>query len=79
MSSLRPLSARLRRRSTAKTVETLTELLDALTRERQDLRASGAGSLTLERNRQTIAQVQWELSYALIARYLAPSVQRNAA
>jgi hypothetical protein len=47
----------------------LTDLLSALTVERQALRASDAGSVKLERNRVAIARAQWELSYALIERY----------
>ena len=54
MTSLRPI--RFRRRGTAKTVESLTEHLGALTLERQDLRASDAGSVKLERNRHAPAQ-----------------------
>jgi hypothetical protein len=54
-------------------------LLDMLTRERQDLRTTGAGALTLERNRVTIANVQWELSYALIDRHLPGRRAQDAA
>jgi hypothetical protein len=67
MTPLRPI--RFRRSRTAKTVEALTDLLSALTVERQALRASDAGSVKLERNRVAIARAQWELSYALIERY----------
>jgi hypothetical protein len=67
MTPLRPI--RFRRSRTAKTVEALTDLLSALTVERQALRASAAGSMKLERNRVAIARAQWELSYALIERY----------
>jgi hypothetical protein len=67
MTPLRPL--RFRRSRTAKTVESLTDLLGALTAERQALRASEAGSVKLERNRIAIARAQWELSHALIERY----------
>jgi hypothetical protein len=78
MTSLRPL--RFRRRRAPSTVETLTELLGSLTRERQELRASKAGSTVLERNRIAIARTQWELSYALIERYLPkPAAAQNAA
>jgi hypothetical protein len=78
MTSLRPL--RFRRRRAASTVETLTELLGSLTRERQDLRASKAGSTVLEQNRIAIARAQWELSYALIDRYLPnPAAAQSAA
>ena len=68
MTSLRPL--RFRRRRTALTVELLTEQLGTLTLERQQLRASDAGSVALERNRVAIARAQWDLSHALIERYL---------
>jgi hypothetical protein len=68
MTSMRPL--RFRRRRTAHTVESLTEQLRALTCERQTLRASDAGSTALERNRVAIARAQWDLSHALIERYL---------
>jgi hypothetical protein len=67
MTPLRPI--KFRRSRTAKTVEALTDLLSALTVERQALRASDAGSVKLERNRVAIARAQWELSYALIERY----------
>ncbi len=78
MSSLRPL--RFPRRHTSPTVESLTERLDVLTRERQDLRANDAGSVALEQNRVAIAQAQRELSYALIERYLPkPTVAQSAA
>lgn len=67
MTPLRPL--RFRRSRSAKTVEALTDLLSALTVERQALRASTAGSVKLERNRIAIARAQWELSHALIERH----------
>ena len=78
MSTLRPL--RFRRRRTSPTVESLADQLGALTRERQDLRASDAGSVELEQNRVAIARAQWDLSYALIERYLPkPAVEQSAA
>jgi hypothetical protein len=77
MTSLRPL--RFRRRRTAQNVETLTELLGNLTLERQALRASDAGSVDLERNRVAIARAQWELSHALIERYLPKPAAQSAA
>jgi hypothetical protein len=78
MTPLRPL--RFRRSRTAKTVESLTDLLGALTVERQTLRASDAGSIKLERNRVAIARAQWELSHALIERYspVEPAAQSAA-
>jgi hypothetical protein len=64
----------------AQTVEALTELLGSLTLERQALRASDAGSVTLERNRVAIARAQWDLSHALIQRHLPDSAAaQNAA
>ncbi len=60
------------------TVESLNELLCALTCERQELRATGAGSVALERNRVAIAGAQWELSYALIERYLPQPIAAAA-
>ena len=77
MTSLRPL--RFRRRRTAQNVETLTELLGNLTLERQALRASEASSVALERNRVAIARAQWELSHALIERYLPKPAAQSAA
>ena len=71
MTPLRPI--RFRRSRTAKTVESLTDLLSALAVERQALRASQAGSIKLERNRIAIARAQWELSHALIERH-SPAV-----
>ena len=68
MTSMRPL--RFRRHRAPDTVESLTELLRLLTTERQSLRASEAGSVALERNRVAITRAQWELSHALIERYL---------
>lgn len=70
MTSLRPI--RFRRSRTAKTVESLTDLLSVLAVERQALRASDAGSMKLERNRIAIARAQWELSHALIERHSLP-------
>jgi hypothetical protein len=72
MSALRPLSFRFRPRRVTPTVESLNDRLGMLTRQRQELRAAGAGSVALERNRVAIAGAQWELSYALIERYLPP-------
>ncbi|HKB20649.1 MAG TPA: hypothetical protein VKC65_06500 [Gaiellaceae bacterium] len=78
MTPLRPI--RFRRSRTAKTVESLTDVLSALTVERQELRASDAGSVKLERNRLAIARAQWELSYALIERHApAEAVAQSAA
>jgi len=78
MTSLPPI--RFKRRRAAHTVESLTELLSSLTLERQALRASEAGSVDLERNRMAIAKAQWDLSYALIERYVpGPAAAQSAA
>jgi hypothetical protein len=80
MSALRPLSFRFRPRRVTPTVESLNEQLGMLTRQRQELRATGAGAVALERNRVAIAGAQWELSYALIQRYLPqPAAAQSAA
>jgi hypothetical protein len=50
-------------------VETLQTTLEALVRERQQLRSTGAGPVELERNREAIVERQRELGIALIARY----------
>ncbi len=44
-----------------------------LTADRQRLRDQGAAATKLERNRVKLARKQWELSHALIARYLPGS------
>lgn len=46
------------------------EQITVLTAERQRLRDLDAGSVRLERNRVKLARAQWELSHALIERYL---------
>jgi hypothetical protein len=52
------------------TVEQLLEEIGALVAERQRLRRDHAPDLALEENRRAIARLQWELSHALIERYL---------
>jgi hypothetical protein len=52
------------------TVEKLLDEIGALVAERQRLRREHADRFTLEENRRAIAERQWELSRALIARYL---------
>ena len=52
------------------TVEQLLEEIGALVAERQRLRRDQAPQLALEENRRAIARLQWELSHALIQRYL---------
>ena len=59
--------------------ETLTQLHTTLVDERQQLRREGAPAEELERNRLAIVQCQWELSRALIQRYLAPAAAPSAA
>ena len=51
-------------------VEALLLRLEALTRERQDLRVDLAEARMLEQNRLAIVEAQWDLSHALIRRYL---------
>ena len=52
------------------TVEKLLEEIGALVAERQRLRRENAPRAPLETNRREIARLQWELSHALIERYL---------
>ena len=51
------------------TVEAVSALIGELVRERQELRALGAGADLLEHNRRRIVDLQRELSRALIERY----------
>lgn len=57
-------------RPALRSVEELQRVLENLTAERQRLRAVAADADALEGNRREIMATQWELSYALIARYL---------
>jgi hypothetical protein len=57
-------------RTDIRSVEDLQRTLDGLSAERQRLRADSAEPEVLEQNRHEIMATQWELSYALIARYL---------
>jgi hypothetical protein len=57
-------------RTDIRSVEDLQRALDSLSAERQRLRAASADPEVLEDNRREIMATQWELSYALIARYL---------
>jgi hypothetical protein len=59
-------------------VEALQERIGAITTERQELRFRGAGQSELEHNRRCLAEAQWQLSQALIARYL-PTLTTQAA
>ena len=77
--ALRPLRpSRFRRAATRPSVETLMEQISELTSERQRLRDLGAPPAKLERNRIKLARKQWELSHALIERYL-PAAQHSQA
>ena len=76
MTTLRPIA--MRRLPTRETVESLTQHISTLTTERQALRTNGATETALERNRVQIARAQWELSYALIERYLPNSAEQAA-
>jgi len=60
-------------------LESLSQLHTTLVDERQQLRRSGAPSEELERNRLAIVRCQWELSRALIERYLPPAAAPSAA
>ena len=70
--TLRRLSvpSRFRRGHSRPTVEALQEEISSLTAERQNLRDQGVNGSLLERNRLKLARKQWELSHALIDRYL---------
>jgi hypothetical protein len=71
---LRPATpSRFRRGRTHHTVEALLDEISGLTAERQRLRERGADATRLERNRVKLARAQWELSHALIERYLPAS------
>jgi hypothetical protein len=68
---LRPATpSRFRRGNTLPSVEVLLEEISRLTAERQRLRERGVGAVKLERNRVKLARAQWQLSHALIERYL---------
>jgi hypothetical protein len=70
--TLRPHSipSRFRRGRSRLTVEDLLEQIAGLTADRQSLRDRGINGSRLERNRVRLARKQWELSHALIDRYL---------
>jgi hypothetical protein len=71
---LRPVvPSRFRRGHSRPTVEALLEQIADLTAERQRLRDEGVNGSRLERNRVKLARTQWELSHALIERYLPQS------
>jgi hypothetical protein len=62
--------SRFRRRQARRSVEALMGEISSLTAERQRLRDRGVKESRLERNRVKLARTQWELSHALIDRYL---------
>jgi hypothetical protein len=68
--ALRPVAPRRFRRERRRLgVEALEARVAALALERQELRAEGAPSAALERNRFALAHAQWELSHALIEQH----------
>jgi hypothetical protein len=68
---LRPARpTRFRRGHSRPSVEVLLTEIASLTTERQRLREQGVNGSRLERNRVKLARKQWQLSYALIDRYL---------
>jgi hypothetical protein len=71
--------SRFRRGPRRPTVENLMDQIRELTAERQLLRDGGASNRKLERNRVKLARTQWELSHALIERYLPAAVEQHAA
>jgi hypothetical protein len=73
---LRPtVPSRFRRGHARRSVETLLGEISELTMERQRLRDAGVNGARLERNRVKLARKQWELSHALIERYLSSDSQ----
>jgi hypothetical protein len=76
---LRPATpSRFRRGQTRPSVEVLLQEIAELTAQRQLLRERGVDATKLERNRVKLARAQWELSHALIERYL-PATHSQAA
>jgi hypothetical protein len=57
----------------------LKDLHTKLVNERQQLRSKGAPADELERNRLAIVSCQWDLSRALIERYLEPGAAAASA
>lgn len=77
--ALRPhLPSRFRRGQKRVSVEVLMQEITMLTSDRQRLRDQGASAAKLERNRLKLARKQWELSHALIERYLPGTDSRAA-
>jgi hypothetical protein len=77
--ALRPVPSRFRRVSKRATVEALLTEIAELTAERQRLRADNSSPAKLERNRIKLVRRQWELSHALIERYLPRTDEQHAA
>jgi hypothetical protein len=78
--ALRPLHLpRFRRSRVRLSVEALALRHQELVQERQELRSAAASDATLERNRVQIARCQFELSHALIERYLPRDASEHAA
>jgi hypothetical protein len=77
--TLRRLASARPRRTGQTDLEGLKELHTTLVDERQQLRSNGAPAEELERNRLAIVNCQWELSRALIERYLEPSAAAPSA
>jgi hypothetical protein len=76
---LRPaIPSRFRRGHNRPSVEALLAEISALTAERQRLREQGVDAARLERNRVKLVRKQWELSHALIERYLPAAHSRAA-
>jgi len=65
-----PIPTLMRSATRELSVEALLQQLEELTRERQDLRLDDARPRVLERNRLAIVEAQWDLSRALIRRYV---------
>jgi hypothetical protein len=65
-----PIPTLMRSATREPSVEALLLRLEGLTRERQELRQGLAEAPKLERNRLAIVEAQWDLSRALIRRYL---------
>ena len=65
-----PIPTLMRSATRELSVEALLQQLEQLTRERQDLRQVRAQARDLEQNRLAIVEAQWDLSHALIRRYL---------
>jgi hypothetical protein len=77
--ALRPARpSRFRRGHSRPTVEDLLGQIGELTAERQKLREAGVNGARLERNRIKLARAQWELSHALIERYLPHDTSQAA-